>query len=180
MSHRYPLDALAEAMRLSVNQACKALGVSGSTMQDYRQRGLTEKVADRLAVKAGLVAYEVWPEMVDHHIEACSVECADEKCGERFVPEKRSQRYCSPRCRERRKAREKARRRYRDDAAFREAQKARVASYRDEVGDGLRRQRRAEYQRNAEEFRRRRRERYAANPEPERAYQREYRRREVA
>lgn len=61
----YPLDALVEAMRLPFNQACNALGLAGATRNKYAAEGLTEQVADRLATRAGLATYNVWPEMLD-------------------------------------------------------------------------------------------------------------------
>ncbi len=67
---RYPLAPLLDRMGLdSRKAAARHLRISGSTEQDYRHRGVTERVADRLAVKAGLNPFEVWPEMADHAIE---------------------------------------------------------------------------------------------------------------
>jgi len=63
MTRRYPLSALAELERLSEHALCARLGVSGSTMQEYRQRGVTLDVAERLALKAGRHPFEVWPSM---------------------------------------------------------------------------------------------------------------------
>jgi hypothetical protein len=65
---RYPLEPLAEAMHLSPYQACEQLGATGRVGKDYRTRGVSELVADRLATKAGLSAYEVWPELRDDTI----------------------------------------------------------------------------------------------------------------
>lgn len=58
---------------MSEHEACKTLGVSGSTYVEYRRDGLSELVADRMAVKAGLHPFSVWPEMADHHIEDAAV-----------------------------------------------------------------------------------------------------------
>lgn len=172
---RYDLAPLADAMGEPLPSLGRRLNIGGSTWVEYRDQGVTARVADRLATKAGFHPSLVWPSWFEDEAAALSVECADERCDRRFVPAKRSQRYCSPRCRERRKAREKARRRYQNDPVYREAQLARVAAYRGEVD--LTRARRAEYRRNAEVIRRRRRERYAADPERERQWMRDYRRR---
>lgn len=67
---RFPFASLAVAMGLSQGEAARLLGLSGSTWKEYRDRGMTERVADRLAVKAGLVPYEVWPEMLDANLDA--------------------------------------------------------------------------------------------------------------
>lgn len=60
---RYPFAPLAEAMRKTQHAACVTLGVSGSTEQDYRRRGVTLEVAERLAMRAGMHPFEVWPDM---------------------------------------------------------------------------------------------------------------------
>jgi hypothetical protein len=148
--HRYPFEPLAAAMRLSGHQASKTLGLSGRTQQSYRRDGMSERVADRLAVKAGLHPFEVWPEMVGHQIEAASVVCADESCGGPFVPERSNQRYCSPACRKR----ASDRRTYRSDPARRAKKRA---------------GRRAYYAENAEYERSRERRRYRARIEAENA-----------
>lgn len=63
---RYPLDTLREAMGSpSWNGLGRALGISGATLYEYRERGLTALVADRLAIKAGLHPAMVWPSWVD-------------------------------------------------------------------------------------------------------------------
>lgn len=62
---RYPIEPLAAAMGCSLNQMFEQLGVSGSTRKGYRELGVSELVADRLATRAGLVTYLVWPEIAD-------------------------------------------------------------------------------------------------------------------
>lgn len=44
------------------DQMQAALGVSGAQIQKYRQRGLSMWQADELAVKAGCLPGEIWPE----------------------------------------------------------------------------------------------------------------------
>lgn len=116
MSRRYPLEPLAEAMCLSMNQACLKLGVSGTTQKEYRARGVTELVADRLAVRAGLHPCEVWP---DFGLQPC------EECGELFAATRPGHRFCGASCRDRRSARQ----RYASRPETREAVLARRRRY---------------------------------------------------
>ena len=60
---RYPADRLADALHCSLWQMFDRIGVSGSTANDASRRGFTELQCDRYATKAGLSAYEVWPEL---------------------------------------------------------------------------------------------------------------------
>lgn len=63
---RYPLEALRDAMGApSLNAMGQQLGVAGTTLHDYRDRGLTSKVADRLAIRAGLHPALVWDTWID-------------------------------------------------------------------------------------------------------------------
>jgi len=96
---RYPLAPLIAAMGLSWNQACEKLKLTGTTRKKYRDDGMTEVVADRMAGKAGLVAYEVWPEMLDHAIAEVERPC--EQCGTSYLPHRDDQRFCTPFCRNR-------------------------------------------------------------------------------
>lgn len=68
-ARRYPLEPLAAAMGVPLSSLGRLLGMSGSTWKQSRDDGVTELVADRLAVKAGLHPFVVWPEMVDHQVE---------------------------------------------------------------------------------------------------------------
>ncbi|HEV2928408.1 MAG TPA: CGNR zinc finger domain-containing protein [Propionibacteriaceae bacterium] len=95
---RYPLQPLLDRIGGSATSAARKLGISGSTEQDYKRRGVTERVADRLAARAGLVAYEVWPEILDHAIAAEMRTCALADCTEAFVPSRSTSRYCSKLC----------------------------------------------------------------------------------
>lgn len=133
VTRRYDLEPLATAMGCTLAAACRRLGVSGSTMQEYRRDGVTEKVADRVAVKAGLHPYEVWPEMVDHAVESILKRCPE--CPTEFAPNRAWQTYCSTPCRRRaRYRRQQATRRARDPQ--REA--ARKARWAEESRDYLR------------------------------------------
>lgn len=138
---RYPLEPLFAAMRATPNTACAFLGLSGTTQQQYRRDGVTERVADRLAVKAGLMAYEVWPEMIDDAIATIERDCARHDCTQLFVPSRADQRYCTPRC-----AVLTRQRRYRTDPRGAEAARRSAARYYAENGDYVRGQRRRRYQ----------------------------------
>lgn len=60
---RYPLQPLLDALGyLTINQARDRHGLQ---LWEYRDRGLTEHVADRLAVRVGLHPAMVWPSWVD-------------------------------------------------------------------------------------------------------------------
>lgn len=123
LTTRYPFSELAAAMRLSEHQSALALGLSGSTEQDYRRRGLTERVADRLSVKAGLHPSFVWADW----LAGLEVVCASGDCTRRFVPRPLAGRphvYCSPRCRRR-----EHKRRHRMRPDVREVEAARQRAY---------------------------------------------------
>ena len=140
---RYPFAPLAEAMGLSQHQAAIALGLSGSTQKDYRERGLTERVADRLAVKAGIDPYNVWPEMVDDLVASVERVCASDRCDNRFLPVRRDQVACSKRCGVRVRHLRRMHR-YRTDPSVAAARKAESARYYAECREYVReRQRRA-------------------------------------
>jgi len=138
---RYPFAPLAAAMGMSENGAARALGLSGSSYKQYRSAGVSELVGDRLAVRAGLHPYEVWPEMVD---AAITRECAAPDCGQRF-PLDGKRRYCTTRCR-RRHSMQKLR------ATPEGAEAARLAArrYYAECGDYVRAERRRRYWKDKE------------------------------
>jgi hypothetical protein len=157
---RYSLHPLADAVGVELPGLARILNVSGSTWQKYRDEGVTEKVADRAAVKCGFHPFMIWPEMADHNFDDFAKKCAADDCHETFVPHWKTpfQKWCSERCKRRIKNRE----RYQNDAEFR-AKRAE--------------QRRAYYEATKESTRRRQQEQYWADPEAARAKRRErYRR----
>lgn len=154
---RYPLEPLLDAMNGSHNQACELLGLSGSTQQDYRRRGVTERVGDRLAAKAGLLAYEVWPEMIDDAIAEVERECARHDCTTRFVPVRKRMRFCSTRCQQT----EANRRRRKRPEVARQAREY-AAQYRADNPEYVDRSAAAYRERNREQINARERERYQA------------------
>lgn len=162
MSRRYPIAPLIEAMGLTSSEtsAGRALGLGGSTWKEYRDRGVTERVADRLAAKAGFHPSVIWPSWYDDETAALSRECAEPGCDETFlpIPTHPRQRFCSRACRKRSSERERQRRLY-ADPEFRAAKNARQRRYHEET--------RAYNNR-------RRSERYWANREAELARQRAY------
>jgi len=132
----------------------RTLSVSGSQLNDYRDRGVTEKVGDRLATKAGFATYEVWPEMIDHAIE-------DEGDRQRQMASARQARYRAKRPHLAGLNRQYLRQ-YRADAsvvAQRSEQKRRAARYARHAEEE-RAQRRAYYQANRDMILAQRREFY--------------------
>lgn len=101
----YGLQSLADAVGVSLSSLGRMLGLSGSTWKQYRDEGVTERVADRLACKAGLHPAMVWPTWVDDLIAAFTRECEAHGCTAGFVPGQPSQRFCSEACRNRAKRR---------------------------------------------------------------------------
>lgn len=65
---RYAFDTLAEAAGMEPHLLAAHLGISGSTWKKYRSEGMSEVVADRRAAQCGFVAWQVWPEMLEHAI----------------------------------------------------------------------------------------------------------------
>lgn len=130
---RYPIEPLIEKMKMGTGrvEAMRYLGVSGKSYQRYRDEGVTELVADRLAARAGFSVYEVWPEILEDAVASVQRECAAEDCAERFVPpigRGRHQQYHSEACRQREKMR-----RYRARPHGRERNRQAAQRYRDSV-----------------------------------------------
>jgi len=114
---RYHPDALASTLGVSLNAACVAAGVSGTTQQDARCHGFTRELADRVAVTLGYHPYEVWPDMADHDLEDATVACLE--CGNRFVPTRKGHVYCTYACGRRRRERDRRRERWATDPEWR-------------------------------------------------------------
>jgi hypothetical protein len=161
---RYPIEPLARLLGISPGTALARLGVSGSTAKQYRTEGVSGRVADRLAVRAGFHPAEVWPEWTDHQIEAAMVECAADDCADRFLPANSRHRYCSHRC----QSRTAARARYARDEAGRERKRAAQRRYDAETAEYRRAQRRRRYWEDPERERELVRSRYWADPEAHR------------
>lgn len=101
---RYPVEPLVAFSGLGLDEFRRRLSISGTTWVDVRENGVSPDRADRWAVKLGVDAYVVWPEMLDDVIQEASRECAAPDCTETFVPafpERRKRLYCSRRCKSR-------------------------------------------------------------------------------
>lgn len=129
---RYPLSSLAELLGITVPALLGRLKVSAPERKRY-EAGVTELVADRMAARFGLVAYEVWPEILDDAITDMERVCAAAGCTTRFVPPARvpNKVFCSTAC----KSRSQRTRRYWEDEAFRERVKAASRRYYEETRD---------------------------------------------
>lgn len=135
----YDFARLAAVMGLTEPQAARALGLRGKTEQQYRRDGMSELVADRLAVKAGFVPWTIWPEWLEEAKRTCEAR----GCELRFVPARSTQRFCSGACRDR----EGVRRRYHANP---EPKKASRRAYYQEAADYERSQAKRRYHYNVE------------------------------
>lgn len=142
---RFPLHALADAMGVELPSLGRRLGIYGSTWKKYRDEGVLEATADRLAGIANLPTLYVWPELADEVKRGC----AGRGCDARFVPYRSNQRFCSKRCgnRERTRAALAVKR---QDPDFREKERLR---------------RRANYAESKHIEQRQQRRRYRTDPE---------------
>lgn len=150
---RYPLEPLAAAVDLTVPALLRECGVSGTTAKDYRADGVTERVADRLACRMGLHPAIVWPDWMIQSAALASTSCA--ACPAVFVPDRRTQRYCSATCRRR-----AGRRRKLATERGREANRLRRRAYYEENADYEKARQRRYYEANADSERARQRRRY--------------------
>lgn len=66
--HRYPIEPLARAMRVPVEQVATALGISGTTWRIIREHGARDHTADRMAIRAGFHPFLIWPDMLDNRL----------------------------------------------------------------------------------------------------------------
>lgn len=148
---RYAFSAVADALGLEESQAARAVRISGSTEQHYRQYGMSIDVAERMADRIGRHPYELWPEMQQHVLEEAERQerAAEEARLERRRAQKREQA-------RRRRAREDARQREREysaryyaelSPAAKRARIARQVEYKRENADRIRAQRAAAYRR---------------------------------
>jgi hypothetical protein len=147
------------------------LGVSPDTLRKWRERGMDETNADRIATALGLHPWQLWPEMLAVATAPVMSECAHPDCLVEFVLTRSDKRFCSARCRNRnpeRMARQReraaayARNRYATDSEYRAAQLAYRRAYAESARGALNAKQRAYYQRTAEQQRAARRDRYWA------------------
>jgi hypothetical protein len=134
---RYPISDLFALMAGSDDDCRRKLGISGAAFGPMKQHGLKFEQAERYAERAGLLPYEVWPEMVDELIGSLERECAAEGCCERFIPSNPRRIYCSHICRDRKAKARWAQRRYQSDPEYaarrREASTARYRREREYI-----------------------------------------------
>lgn len=130
---RYPWAPLAALVGPGIG---KKLNVHGSTFKEYRDRGMSPRVADRLATKAGYHPAEVWPTWVADALEDHGRDCKE--CGTRFLPAKGHQVFCDGPCRHRFHSRE-ANRRLRSTPEGRAANAAKAKAWRQSLGPAAQR-----------------------------------------
>lgn len=136
----YPFaDLAAELGNPTPTVGAERIGVTVRTWHRLIDSDLDELRAERYAVAAGLIPFEVWPRMIDDQIAAASIECAASDCDTQFVPNRRGQKFCTRTCQHRTNARAKYRRRYQDDPEFRARETARKAAYAAETREYTRR-----------------------------------------
>ena len=143
--NRYSLEPLAASLGVPLHSLGRRLGVSGSTWQEYRDQGVSERVADRLAVRLGVPTLSVWPEMTELAAAACA------ECSGSFIPNRKGHIYCSKRCRARVAQRAYHRRR-RADPVFGEIERERCRRYKAESVRAVKIGRKAYYEANRERF----------------------------
>jgi len=113
VKHRYSLEPIAALLEVPLSSLGRRLNLSGSTWKEYRDRGVSEKVADRLAVKVGVHPHTLWPEMLDHAL--ADVDKAEEERRKKVNARKAAA----------------ARRKYAEDAEFRARRLADMRAYKE-------------------------------------------------
>lgn len=171
---RYPVQDLLDLTGLSIGQVSRRLGISGAERARLLEIGFTDYMAEKAATSYGWHPFEVWPQLAEDRIEASMLECADERCGNRFVPSRKGQRFCTVKCGRRSWDREAKRRRYAEDAEFAEAERERARAYRAQAARAIRIRQLQYRTRKAEALRARKRAWYWTNREEILAKQREY------
>ena len=180
---RYPIEPLQEVTGWSSDRLRREGSVSGQTWKKYQAEGMPEPIADRLAVKCGLVPFLVWPNWLEDVGKPC------EECGAWFVPFRRNGRFCGKQCQQRKAARV----RYNSNPEYRARQLEQRRRYYEECKSYVNRKNSQYYWENRDEILARqaeydaatydpekRRARYQANRDQELKRQREYDRRKRA
>lgn len=141
---RYAFDDLWAMLAPESESQCAAMiGLTPSGVRGLRGRMLDEKRADKYAVAAGLVPYEVWPALTDAVVADAYKAC--DECGEPYVPRNRVSRFCSSRCQHKCNDRRRKRDRYRNDPEFRKGEQQRVKAYKELYRDAVIAQERRRY-----------------------------------
>ena len=144
---RYSLAPFFELTGWSMKRVTTVAPCNGVEYGIRLSDGVTDRIADRLAVAAGYHPHEIWPEL-----EAlAAVACAGSRCSERFVPLRKSHRFCSKECFQREWKRDRYRQRYASDPEFRARERARSRARRDGESPRVTKVKKAAwYQRNRE------------------------------
>lgn len=100
---RYPLEPILRLTGWTHVRVQQIAPCNGTEWRLRRQEGVTERIADRLAVAAGLHPATVWDGWADDVVFDRA--CQAHGCDERFIPRTSQHTFCSPRCRRRAKAR---------------------------------------------------------------------------
>lgn len=176
---RYPFDPIdVHRGDTEISVLADKIGVAHSTIQKWRDRGMEEHNADRVATALGLHPWQLWPEMLAVATAPVMRECEHPDCFEEFILTRSDKRFCSARCRERapeRAARHRersaayARERYRSDPEYRARKQQERRAYSETARAALAAQQRAYYRRTAEQQRAARRARYWAKKNEEKA-----------
>lgn len=143
MAQRYPLAPFFEVTGWNMTKLQNSFRSNGPEYRIRKDRGVTEAMAERLALEVGRHPFEIWPEMVEDRLE--TRDC--DRCGTAFVPVRRKQRWCSPKCRLYNAQKEHQRRKWAADPEWAEAQRERARRYRAETAEYQRAQARLRYQR---------------------------------
>lgn len=118
MGDRYPLAPFFAASGWTMTQVREVSPCNGDEYRVRLTRGVTERLADRLAVAADLHPGEVWPDFLsDEQVEFRA--CLADDCDELFEVTQEHRRYCSSTC----SSRHRRRVRYRTDPVYREQRK---------------------------------------------------------
>lgn len=141
---RWPLQPFLDATGWSMTRIREVAPCNGVEYRRRRTEGVTEATADRLAIAAHLHPWEIWPE-IEHLAE---IPCAE--CNEGFVPFRKNHLHCSKRCYQRAYKREKYRRLYATDPAFRAAELERSRAKREAAPKATKIKKAAYYRRNRE------------------------------
>jgi ribosomal protein S27AE len=170
MTHRrYPIEPLV-AMSGRTASSLLHRQVNGEQYRNTLANGMTPYMADKLATMVGLDPYNVWPSWGADEFAELSKPCPE--CGERFIPNRSDQTYCTERCYQNQYQRTWKRNRYQSDPEFRAKNVERSRQYRKEAARGIRLRGAAYRQENRERLAARRREWYQANRETVLAKQR--------
>lgn len=82
LARRWPAAALEAAQGFTLDEIAVEAHLPPGLPDRWRRRGLTDRMADRLAVLAGLHPAEVWPSWCEGVPLACGGPgCANARCG---------------------------------------------------------------------------------------------------